>query len=108
MSKSKKSKQKIKISWEEEEKMYKSFGWSKEYDIDKPLDIKTIEKMIYFFENYQINDTFESPHMLGDWIMGIFIAQLAENLYKKSEITKLAKEIHKLDIVLGKIGRYYA
>jgi hypothetical protein len=110
MSKDKKSKQKIKISYEEEEKMYKSFGsgFPYEYDSDKPLNIKTIEKIIDFFENYQINDIFDGPHMLEDSIMTIFISQLAENMYKKSEITKLAKAIERLNEAVSKIGRYYA
>ena len=108
MSKVKKSKQKIKISWEEEEKMYKSFGFSDEYYHDEPLKIETIEKIVDFFENYQINDTYEGPHMLEDSIMTIFISQLAENMYKKSEITKLAKAIERLNEAVNKIGRYYA
>lgn len=105
MSKDKKSKQKI--TWKEEEEMYKSFGFS-DYFIDEPLKVETIEKIVNFFENYQINDIYEGPHGLEDSIMTIFISQLAENMYKKSEITKLAKAIERLNEAVNKIGRYYA
>jgi len=104
MSKSKKSKQKI--SGQEEDKMYESFGFF-DYEVSKPLTVESIQKVSHFIENYKVYDI-EGLHILEDTIMKIFIDQLSENLYPKSQIVKISKEILKLNEAVNKIGRWYA
>lgn len=103
MSKSKKSKQKNSFK---EEEMYESFGFF-DYELSKPLTVESIQKVSHFIENYKVSDI-EGLHILEDTIMHIFIEQLSEKLYTKSQIVKISKEILKLNEVVSKIGRWYS